>query len=201
MDRRSARAFRALRPPPRLGLPSRRIRVAGLLMTPIRGRAGRSALGGGAADTLRTEKAGRSCGAGPRGWSRLLGSSTPTREICNLPSYLPIGGTLKFPHPHHATGTARPARPSARTTRENYRIYDVGIKEWALRSRWPRAHTRPQATHPASSCTEVHTNTPPSLSLLNIAKVDATAACTCLDGSRWPSNSGRTAQSRPRSAP
>ena len=55
-------------------------------MTPIRGRAGRSALGGGAADTLRrTEKELQlaSCGAGPRGWSRPLGSSTPTREICN----------------------------------------------------------------------------------------------------------------------
>jgi len=53
-------------------------------MTPIRGRAGRSALGGGAADTLRrTENELANCGAGPRGWSRPLGSSTPTREICN----------------------------------------------------------------------------------------------------------------------
>ena len=51
-------------------------------MTPIRGRAG---VGGGAADTL-TEKAGQLRGAAPRSavrWSRLLGSSTPTREICN----------------------------------------------------------------------------------------------------------------------
>ena len=85
-------------------------------MTPIRGRAWRSALGGGAADTLRrTENELASCGAGPRGWSRLLGSSTPTREICKFDqaTYL-LAGPPNSPTP--TTPPAPRVRPSALQT-------------------------------------------------------------------------------------